>query len=126
MATTSWTDKSYGFYFPFEEKSWLWTNTPYLVFLLVNCLYLPIFLSCGIVVLAILVILAIGLVIGCGGYLIYRFLGKPLWFSLKYKDGDAKSRIRKLWALDTPTTDNPVPTTHPVWDATHPMWSDGE
>jgi len=121
MTNTSWTDKNMGLYFPFEEKSWLWTNTPYLVFLLVNCLYLPIFLSCGIVVLAILVILAIGLVIGCGGYLIYRFPLRTLWISLAYKDGEAKSRIKKLWWSDTDIQ----PTTNSV-DTTHPMCSDGE
>jgi len=118
MTNTSWTDIKSGFYCPFEEKGWLWTNAPYFVFLLVNCLYFPIFLSCGIVVLAILVILAIGLVIGGGGgYLIYRFPLKSLYISLRYKDGEAKSRIRNLWALDTPTTpttENPVPTTLPM------------
>jgi hypothetical protein len=123
MATTSWTDKSYGFYFPFEEKSWLWTNTPYLVFLLVNCLYLPIFISCGVVILGALAILAVGLAIGGIGYLIYRFPLRTLWISLAYKDGEAKSRIKKLWWLDTPT--DIQPTTNSV-DTTHPMCSDGE
>jgi hypothetical protein len=99
MTKTNWTDKDSGFYTPFEEKSWLWNNCPYLIFLLVNCLYIPIFLALGSIVL---VVLALGLSIGGGGYLVYRFLGKTLWISLKYKDSEAKSRIKKLWSLNPP------------------------
>ena len=103
MTKTSYTDKTTGVYSPFEEKSWLWTSCPYLVFLLVNLLYLPVFLA--------FVLGLIALVLPFGGILVvgfvaYKLLAEPLWISIKYKDGEAKSRLKKLWALD-PAPTNP-------------------
>ena len=107
MVESSWTDKSCGFYCPFEEKGWLWKDTPYIIFLLVNILYLPVFLT---FLSALLLIALSGLVILVVGYSVYMLLGKPLWISVRYKDGEAKTRLKKMWALPMPTTTESVST----------------